>query len=89
MASFSACQWAFMPADCSRRSASSASMALRRSLEAASFSLLRACCSISSCLMRRSTWSISMGMESISMRSWLAASSTRSMALSGRKRSEM
>ena len=49
----------------------------------------RACCSMSSCLMRRSTWSISMGMESISMRSRLAASSTRSMALSGRKRSEM
>ena len=40
MASFSACQWAFMPADSSRSPASSASMALRRSLEAASFSLL-------------------------------------------------
>jgi hypothetical protein len=30
-----------------------------------------------------------LGIESISMRIWLAASSIRSMALSGRKRSEM
>ena len=36
--------------------------------------------------MRRSTTSISVGSESISMRSFDAASSTRSMALSGRKR---
>jgi hypothetical protein len=36
--------------------------------------------------MRRSTTSISVGSESISMRSLLAASSIRSMALSGRKR---
>ncbi len=42
--------------------------------------------SISSWRMRRSTTSISVGMESISMRRWLAASSTRSMALSGRNR---
>ena len=39
--------------------------------------------------MRRSTSSSSAGIESISMRSLDAASSTRSMALSGRKRSLM
>ena len=36
--------------------------------------------------MRRMIWSSSVGMESISMRSLEAASSIRSMALSGRKR---
>ncbi len=36
--------------------------------------------------MRREIWSSSVGMESISMRSFDAASSIRSMALSGRKR---
>ena len=36
--------------------------------------------------MRRWTTSISVGIESISMRSLLADSSTRSIALSGRKR---
>ena len=46
-------------------------------------------CSISSCLMRRSTSSISVGTESISMRMREAASSIRSIALSGRKRSAM
>jgi hypothetical protein len=45
--------------------------------------------SISSWPMRRRTSSTSVGIESISMRSRLAASSTRSMALSGRKRSAM
>ena len=49
MASFSASQCAFMPEDCSRSSASSASMASRRPREAASVSLERACRSISSC----------------------------------------
>ena len=53
---------------------------------ASSLSFSRATCSISSCRMRRSTTSISVGIESISMRSLLAASSTRSIALSGRKR---
>ena len=47
------------------------------------------CSSISSCMMRRSTSSISVGIESISMRSREAASSIRSIALSGRKRSAM
>ena len=86
MASFSEVQWAFMPADRSCRSASSASMAASRSRLGASVSFSRATFSISSWRMRRSTTSISVGMESISMRSLLAASSTRSMALSGRKR---
>ena len=40
-------------------------------------------------MMRRSTSSISVGIESISMRSREAASSIRSIALSGRKRSAM
>jgi hypothetical protein len=45
--------------------------------------------SISSWRMRRSTTSISVGSESISMRSFDAASSMRSIALSGRKRPVM
>ena len=86
MASFSDCQWATMPALRSVSSASSFSSASRRSFETVSVSLARATFSISSWRMRRSTMSISVGIESISMRSRLAASSTRSMALSGRKR---
>ena len=54
--------------------------------DAASVSLASATRSISSWRMRRSTTSISVGSESISMRRRDAASSTRSMALSGRKR---
>ena len=54
-----------------------------------SFSLASAARSISSCMMRRSTSSISCGSESISMRSRVAASSIRSIALSGRNRSPM
>ena len=57
--------------------------------ECASVSLSRAWRSISSCMMRRSISSISTGSESICMRSAAADSSTRSMALSGRKRSVM
>jgi hypothetical protein len=45
--------------------------------------------SISYWRIRRSTASISVGSESISMRRRDAASSMRSMALSGRKRSAM
>jgi len=40
-------------------------------------------------MMRRSSSSSSAGIESISMRSFEAASSTRSIALSGKNRSEM
>ena len=89
MASFSAIQCAFISFTCSRRSASSRSIALRRSLLASSFSFFSAWCSISSCWTRRSTSSISVGIESISIRSRDAASSIRSIALSGRKRSAM
>ena len=89
MASFSDCHWAFIPDDRSRSSASSRSIASRRATEASSFSFFSACSSISSCWMRRSTSSISVGIESISMRSRDAASSIRSIALSGRKRSAM
>src|SRR5439155_446544 len=66
--------------------ASSRSSFPRRSLLAASVSFFSASRSISSRLMARSTSSSSAGIESISMRSFDAASSTRSIALSGRKR---
>ena len=89
MASFSDCHWAFIPAERSRSSASSRSMASRRATDASSLSFFSAWSSISSCWTRRSTSSISVGIESISMRSREAASSIRSMALSGRKRSAM
>ena len=55
-------------------------------MEASSLSFSNASFSISSWRMRREIWSSSVGMESISMRSFEAASSMRSMALSGRKR---
>ena len=83
---FSACQRAFIAWLDSRSSASSLSMPRRRFRAPASSSFASACFSISSCTMRRSTSSISRGNESISMRSRLAASSIRSMALSGRNR---
>jgi hypothetical protein len=51
--------------------------------------LLSAWRSISSWISLRSTSSISVGSESISMRRREAASSIRSIALSGRKRSAM
>jgi hypothetical protein len=58
-------------------------------LEAASVSFLSASRSIFSWVMRRSSSSISSGFESISIRIRLAASSIRSIALSGRWRSVM
>ena len=73
----------------SLRSASSFSSFSSRSFDALSVSLRSASRSISSCMMRRSTSSSSAGIESISMRSRDAASSIRSMALSGRNRSVM
>ncbi len=89
IASFSPFQWAFISFERSRRSASSRSIASRRAFEAASFSFFSAWSSISSCWMRRSTSSISVGIESISIRSREAASSIRSIALSGSWRSAM
>ncbi len=55
----------------------------RISRESASRSSAMAFASILSCVSCRSPRSKASGMESISMRSWLAASSMRSMALSG------
>ena len=86
MASFSACQWAVMAEDSSVRLAISSSSRASRSAEAGSVSLASAMRSISSWRRRRVTTSSSVGIESISMRSRLAASSIRSMALSGRNR---
>ena len=86
MASFSACQCAVMAEDSSVRLAISSSSLARRSAEAGSVSLASAIRSISSWRSRRVTTSSSVGMESISMRRRLAASSIRSMALSGRNR---
>ena len=89
MACFSLCHWAFIAAERSCSSASSRSIAPVRSAEAASVSLRSDVSSISSCITRRSTSSISVGSESISMRSREADSSIRSIALSGRNRSAM
>ena len=60
-----------------------------RSLLALSFSFFSAASSISSCITRRVTSSSSVGIESISVRIMAQASSIRSIALSGRKRSLM
>ena len=60
-----------------------------RRRDASSLSFSSDVSSISSCMMRRSTSSISVGTESISMRRREADSSMRSIALSGRKRSVM
>ena len=73
----------------SSRSARSFSRRLSRSFDAASRSFFSACCSILSRTISRSRLSSSSGLESICMRSRAAASSTRSIALSGRKRSVM
>jgi len=89
MAAFSFCHWAFNCRDCSLKLARSCSSFWSRSREASSFSFRSAFCSISSCWIWRSNWSISVGRESSSMRSREAASSIRSIALSGRKRSAM
>ena len=87
--SFSLFHLAIMEPDFSFRSARSLVIFSRRALLSASSSFTRACRSISSCMASRSIWSISVGMESSSILSRAAASSTRSTALSGRKRSEI
>ncbi len=63
--------------------------AARRSLEASSVSFFSASRSILSCIARRSISSSSSGLESTCILRRDAASSTRSIALSGRKRSVM
>ena len=89
IAAFSSCHWPLSLAERSLRSASCFFKFVKRSLEAASFSFLRAVSSISNCRIWRSSWSISTGIESSSMRNREAPSSMRSIALSGRKRSAM
>ena len=61
----------------------------RRFLEASSSSFFSATCSMRSWMMRRSSLSMTSGLESISMRMRAPASSMRSMALSGNWRSAM
>jgi hypothetical protein len=89
MQATSFCQWAFFCFTSSFRSARVFSSFFKRSRLSLSFSFFNASRSISSWVARREISSISVGIESISMRSRLAASSIRSMALSGWKRSEM
>ena len=85
MASFSCCQRARMASFCSRRLASSSSSLASRSVDASSVSLPSATRSISSWRMRRSTTSISVGIESISMRRRDAASSIEVDGLVGQE----
>ena len=87
--SFSACQRCVSSSDCCSRLASSPSRLAKRSFDAASLSLPSASRSIFSWMMRRSSVSISSGFDSTSIRKRDAASSMRSMALSGRNRSEI
>jgi hypothetical protein len=89
MAAFSALHCDLRPVDFSFSSPSSASMRASRSRDIGSVSRATETRSMPSCMMRRSISSISTGRESISIRRREAASSTRSMALSGRKRSAM
>ena len=85
----SASHWARIASASARRSASSLRSSSSRALLAGSFSLASAASSISSRVTRRVSSSSSAGIESISVRSSAQASSTRSMALSGRNRSVM
>jgi len=89
MISFSRFQVSFMAETRSRSSAISLSTSARRFFEASSRSLASADCSMSRPVSLRSSWSIGSGKESISILRRLAASSTRSMALSGSCRPEM
>ena len=89
IASFSFSHFALSFANSSRSRASSLRISARCSAESLSFSLVSAASSISSCMMRREISSSSVGMESISVRISAQASSTRSIALSGRNRSEI
>jgi hypothetical protein len=71
------------------RSAAPCFSSSRRLAGGLSFSFFSAVSSISSCMTRRLSSSSSCGIESISVRIMAQASSTRSIALSGRKRSVM
>jgi hypothetical protein len=85
--SFSRSHCARIPATRSVSSASSRSISSRRAAAVSSEPM--AVFSISSWMIRRSTSSISVGTDDFSMDTREAASSTRSIALSGRKRSAM
>ncbi len=89
ISSFSRCHLAFIVEACSFSSATSRSTSSLRFLDALSFSLDSACRSISSATTLRWSVSIGVGSESISIFRREAASSIRSIALSGRKRPVM
>ena len=88
-AAFSAVQISSRSAYSRPRRTISSSMRPMRRCEASSVSRRTASRSIFSWMMRRSSLSITSGLESISIFTFAAASSIRSMALSGRKRSVM
>ena len=81
--------WAFLEAKLSLSSASSFWRSARRSWLSRSSSFFRAASSISICMILRCSSSSSVGMLSSSVLIRAQASSTRSMALSGRNLSEM
>ncbi len=83
---FSACHWVVRLVSSARLSARSRWRRPRRSLDASSLSLDSAISSISRRRTARSSSSMATGRLSISIRSRDAASSTRSIALSGRNR---
>ena len=87
MPAFSFSQRALIAWNWSRMSLSSFSSWERRSFESWSVSFFSAACSISSCIILRRSVSSSSGAESSSVRIMAHASSTRSMALSGKNRS--
>ena len=87
MAFFSFSHCAFMVLKVSRFSASSFWSSARRAFESSSSSFLSAASSICIWMILRLITSSSVGIESISVRIIAQASSMRSMALSGRKRS--
>ncbi len=86
---FSVSQWVFSTSRSRTFSANSSSSASNRVRLAGSVSLRRASRSISNCRTFREISSNSAGRLSISVRRRAAASSMRSMALSGKKRSAM
>ena len=86
---FSSSHWAFKRSNCSLSSESSLLSFSSLALEAESVSFLRASLSISSWSTLLLISSISAGIESISVLIIAEASSIRSMALSGRKRSDI
>ncbi|MBA7665770.1 hypothetical protein ES703_73844 [subsurface metagenome] len=87
MISFSFFQWLVISSVCAFRALNSSSIFSKRCLEGLSDSFLSASLSISSWVIFLLRSSISDGRLSISIRNLLVASSTRSIALSGRKRS--